>query len=241
MRKLKASKQYLAALAFAAVIGAGTNAQAAVTVYAEGAYSATDLVVNIYADITVDPLVSNGVKIKFDQTKLTVPVGGAQKNETVWYFGDGSVKYPYMNPEVNNSTGQVIFIGGKLDTANPTAGVIGNRVPLGKVKFNRIGSGVVPKNGETYFGVTLENGKGGDYVNYATNTGVSKDSTVNYLTKGVVVRARGDANLDGIFTSLDLTKIKLIISNGPDDSVFADCNGDGIITSLDLTCVKKKI
>jgi hypothetical protein len=91
-----------------------------VDVYAEGAYTETDLVIYLYADITPD-ILSYGVKLTYDTSELTLT--GAEKNEAAWFFGDGTPtgNYDYMPPETA-TLGEVIIIGGKLDTAAPTGG-----------------------------------------------------------------------------------------------------------------------
>ena len=45
-------------------------------------------------------------------------------------------KKPYMDPDTSTS-GEIIFIGGKLDEGAPTAGVVGTRILLGKVTLTR--------------------------------------------------------------------------------------------------------
>ena len=74
----------------------GSVLGADVDVYAEGAYSETDFVLYIYADITPD-ILSYGVKVSFDTSELTLT--SAEKNEDVWFLGDGSTNYAYMEPE----------------------------------------------------------------------------------------------------------------------------------------------
>ena len=140
-RKEKGLILGLAALMCCALIPATSNA-ANVDVYAEGAYTATDLVVYIYADINAGPILSFGVKVNYP---ATLTYSSAAKNENVWFFGDGTTNHAYMNPEDNGSA--VVIIGGKLDTAAPTPGVTGTRVLLGTVTFTH--SGVTNFSGVT--------------------------------------------------------------------------------------------
>lgn len=217
------------------VSASALKASAAVTVYAEGAYTENDLVVYVYADIDTEALCSAGVKLFFNNTYLVL--NRAEKNEDVWSMGDGLSNHPYMNPE--NVGDSVIFICGKLDTNAPTAGVLGDRVLLGTVSFTRNDGGPTPvADPESYFGITLALGRGGSYVNFATSSGTPMDGSVDFTTKGVIVRERGDANLDGIITNLDIFAVK-DAKSGP-YNVIADCNADEVISNLDIFCVKDK-
>lgn len=111
------------------------TALADVNVFAEGAYTASELVVYIYADTTVNTasvLRSAGVKLTYDDSLLTVVA--AEKNEDVWSLGNES----YMEPDTETA-GEAVIILGKLDTEAPTEGVSGNRVLLGKVSFTHTG------------------------------------------------------------------------------------------------------
>jgi len=205
-------------------------ALAQVSVYAEGAYTGTDLVVNIYADITGNPLCSYGVTLSYDADRITVAT--ATKNEDVWYFGTTSAKQPYMNPDTSTSE-QIIFIGGKLDTDDPTEGVIGSRVLLGTATFNR-------KAGQdTVFGIGLSIGKTHPpFDNFVTTSKVVLDGSVTYGSAAIF--ERGDANGDGSINSTDYVAIRnLLTSTSP--PVYADCNGDGLVNSTDYVCVRNKL
>jgi hypothetical protein len=206
-----------------------------VDVVAEGAYTATTLDVYLYATINSDDLCSYGVKLSYDTSKLTV--GTATKNDAVWYFGTAADKKAYMNPDTSTA-GQVIFIGGKLDTGNTHAGVTGTRVLLGQVSFTRKDSTMgLGTTAESYFGITAAAGKASPYDNFVTTAGVVKDSVVTYTPK---VRERGDANGNGSITSADInaTKSYIGVENAPP---WADCNGNGSVASSDINCVKGKI
>ena len=207
----------------------------ALDVYAEGAYTDSDLVVYIYADIDTN-VVSFGVKLSYDNTKLAVT--SAQKNEAVWYMGDGNNNYAYADPEVGTSG--VVIIGGKLDINDPTAGVVGNRVLLGTVTFSRKDANDPysdPSGPESYFGIGIELGKPDPYVNFASTAGDPMDSSVGFSAK---IRQRGDANGDGMFTNLDFFAVKNMMDNNQ-YSVIADCNRDHVLTNLDFFCIKDKI
>jgi hypothetical protein len=203
----------------------GSVLAADVDVYAEGAYTDTDLVIYLYADINVGPILSFGVRVNYP-TGLTY--SDFTKNDGVWYFGDGGADYPYMDPE-DDGTG-VVFIGGKLDTNTPTAGVNGTRVLLGTLTFTH--SGVTD-----FSGVTMDLGRGGDYANFVDTVGNVKDGAG--VSFAMTIRERGDANIDGFLTSADMFAIRSKLG-GPYE-VWADCNGDNFLTSADMFCVRNKL
>jgi hypothetical protein len=207
-----------------------------VDVIVEGAYNATALDVYLYATINADNLCSYGVKITYDKTKLNTPT--ATKNVSVWYFGSASPGNTYMDPAVDTTAGTITFIGGKLDTGTPTAGVTGTRVLLGKVSFTRPESSVgLGTSAESYFGITAALGKASPYDNFVTTGGVKKDSLTGFSVK---VRERGDANGDGLINSTDYVAIRNLIgaTNPPP---YSDCNGDGSVNSSDYVCVRNKL
>ena len=221
-----------------------------VDVYAEGAYTngdTGDLAVYIYSDINADDLCSYGVKLTYDTDKLENPF--AEKNEAVWYMGDGTEdgNKTYMDPDTNTA-GEIIFIGGKLDEASPTDGVVGTRVLLGKVTFSRTDTtkyddpGVNP---ETYFDIGLEIGRTAPYDNFVTTGGVVKDGSgvsFNHPTYGVPVKIaeRGDANASGSINSTDYVAVRNYIGT-ENPPPYADCNGNGEVNSTDYVCIRNKI
>ena len=200
-----------------------------VSVYAEGAYSDTELVLYIYADITEsEPILSFGVRVEYPST---LEYSAATKNTAAWYFGAGTSEYSYMDPE-NDETG-VVIIGGKLNTNNPTEGVGGDRVLLGTVTFTH--------DGVTDFSevsVTYGRGDGtGDYKNFVDVDGDVVDGSVSFSAK---IRERGDANGDNDISSADMFTIRSKMES-QEYSVWADCNGDSDISSADLFCVRNKM
>lgn len=219
----------IAALIFCALIPA-TSFGADVDVYAEGAYTDTDLVLYIYADIT-QPILSFGVKVNYPEN---LTYSSATKNEDVWYFGDGSTNHPYMDPEVEDSG--VVIIGGKLDTGAPTAGVTGTRVLLGTVTFTH--SGITD-----FSGVTLTYGRGdgtGDYKNFVATDGTVKDGTADGVGFAVEIHERGDANGDGSIDIRDLRILRSEIGN-TDLPPWINCNGDESVDVRDVRCLRSKI
>jgi hypothetical protein len=230
----------IAGILSSAVIAASsiTAMAADVDVYAEGAYTDTDLVVYIYADISSAPLVSAGVKLTYDNSKLTL--ASAQKNDTDWYFGTSALKYPYQDPQ--NTGSSVVFICGKIDESAPTAGVTGTRKLIGKATFTRTESAAPGTSPETYFGAVLELGvtrtDGGEFANFVTTgEAVLDDGGVSYAVK---ILERGDATEDGMIDSRDITALKKNIGK-TDLPVWFDCSGDGVVDSRDITCLKKII
>ncbi|MBI5557014.1 MAG: hypothetical protein HY885_05205 [Deltaproteobacteria bacterium] len=236
----KKVKYSLAGILSSAVIAASslTALAADVDAYAEGAYTDTDLVVYIYADINAAPLVSAGVQLSYDNSKLTL--ASAVKNDTDWYFGTPVQKYAYQDPQDTGSA--VVFLCGKIDETTPTAGVTGARKLIGKATFTRNESAAPGATPETYFGSALGLGvtrtDGGEFANFVTNAEVVLDNGgVSYAVK---IRKRGDANADGLINVQDVLKVKSYIgtTNFP---VYADCNNSGDINVQDVLCVKSKM
>lgn len=215
-------------------------ALAQVNVYAEGAYTATNLDVYIYADIAeANPLCSYGVTLNYTPGKFT-SLPTATKNDAVWYFGTTSDKKPYMDPDTSTS-GKIIFIGGKLDTSNPptstTAGVKGTRVLLGKAAFTRAAGQ------DTDFGITLDLGKTHPpFDNFVTSVSPTTvlDETANLTFSSVTIRERGDANGDGTIDIVDTRVVRQIFLGSSTWVVFADCDGDGTIDITDTRCIRNK-
>lgn len=220
--------------AFCAVLLSATGASAAdVDVYAEGAYTADTVDVYIYADINSVNLKSFGVKLTYDPSVLAIV--SATKNEGEWYMGDGVTNHPYKAPETTTA-GEVVIIGGLLDTTAPLTGVSGARKLLGKINFSRLNTGMD-------FGIGLTLGKAGTYANFVTTDAIKLDETgvcfpgMSGCAKGNAIYARGDANGDGYITNTDMFAVKSIKATG-DYIVFADCNADGFITNTDMFCIK---
>jgi len=195
-----------------------------VSVYAEGAYTDSDLKLYIYADITEGPILSFGVKVTYPST---LTYDGATKNESVWYFGNESSKQTYMDPEDDGSN--VVIIGGKLDDSNPTAGVEGTRVLLGTVTFTH-------ESGVTDFSsvsVTYGRGTGAEsdsYKNFVDVDGGVLDGAIEFKT---TIKKRGDADADGYLTNSDLFEIRKLMQNNV-YRVYADGDNDGYITNSDF-------
>jgi hypothetical protein len=231
----------IAGILSATVLAAsGFTAMAAdVDVYAEGAYTATDLVVYIYADINADPLVSAGVQLAYDNSKLTL--ASAQKNDTDWYFGTSEVKYPYQDPQDTGSA--VVFLCGKIDENAPTAGVTGTRKLIGTVKFTRADGTAPGSSPVSYFGTAVSLGivrpPPEEFANFVTTGETVLDNLADGVSYSAKILQRGDVNGDGIVSGADSTAAKYYIVNGVDIlHPWMDCNADGLITGADRTCIK---
>ena len=208
------------------------NLFADVDVYTECAYTESDLAVLIYADINSPTLLrSAGVKLTYDPLELTVD--SAEKGP-LWLLGSE----PYMDPDTSTA-GEVIIILGRLDTAAPTEGVSGERVLLGTVRFNRIGSTMSfsPTLGLDYG----KRGPAGDFKNFVdTDDPANVLDDVSVTFGSITVCERGDANADGDINALDFGAIRSIFLGGIGYVVCADCNADGNINALDFGCVRSK-
>ncbi len=232
MKKSSRSLLIIGLLVFVASALIPVNSFADVDVYGEGAYTESDLVVYIYADInSPTELRSAGVKLTYETAALTVDT--TEKNESDWFLGSES----YMDPDTSTA-GEVVIILGKLDTGDATAGVSGDRVLLGKVRFNRTGSSIP-------FSPTLDLalGKVDPYANFVDTAeptaNVLDDTGVNFGL--ITVKERGDANGDGTITGADRGAVKYFMVNGGVAYPWMDCNDDGTITGADRGCIKYKM
>ncbi|MFH1146769.1 MAG: dockerin type I repeat-containing protein [Pseudomonadota bacterium] len=216
-------------LLFATGIPVAWGLEPDVEVYGEGACTENNIDVYLYADINTSNLLSFGIKLTYDAGALTV--AGAEKNAQVWYMGGVSTKYQYRDPDLS-IPGEVLIVGGKIDTADPLAGVSGQRILLGKISFARKDAQPVPSLGIGY-------GRGGSYDNFVKANGSVLDwESVSFGT--VTVRERGDANGDGVINVNDIRQLKRIIGQS-DLPCWVDCNGDGAVNVNDIRCLQRKI
>jgi dockerin type I repeat protein len=229
LKKSSRSLLIIGLLVFVASALIPVNSFADVDVYGEGAYTESDLVVYIYADInSPTELRSAGVKLTYETAALTVDT--AEKNESDWFLGSES----YMDPDTSTA-GEVVIILGKLDTGDATAGVSGDRVLLGKVRFNRTGSSIP-------FSPTLDLalGKVDPYANFVDTAeptaNVLDDTGVNFGT--IIIAKRGDANADGNITMADAMFVKHMFQSGLPYVCYADANSDDGISMADAMLIK---
>jgi len=232
LKKSSRSLLIIGLLVFVASALIPVNSFAAdVDVYAEGAYTESDLVVYIYADINGPNILSAGVKLTYDTSELTVT--SAEKNESVWFLGSES----YMDPDIS-TPGEVVIICGKLDTADPTAGVSGERVLVGEVRFDRTESSMpLSPTLSVDYG---KRGPEGKYINFVATDGTVLDDT-SVAFGSITIRERGDANGDGTITGADRGAVKYFMVNGGVEYPWMDCNDDGSITGADRGCIKYKM
>ena len=214
-----------------AVLAPGVWA-ADVDVYVEGAYTENDLAVYIYADINGPSILSSGVKLTYQTSELTLT--SAEKNEAVWFLGSET----YMDPDTS-TPGEVVLICGKLDETAPLGGVSGDRVLLGKVRFDRTESSM------PFFPMLS--------IGYAHGTGDPSDDFKNFVDVDgnvldgvgvtfdlITIKERGDANADGVVDSRDIRALRRQIGSA-DLPCWCDCNDDEIVDSRDIRCLRKKI
>ena len=225
----------LMAMFFALAVSAPGLWAANADVYVEGAYTENDLAVYIYVDINGPNILSSGVKLTYETSKLVVT--SAEKNKSVWFLGSET----YMDPDTT-TPGVVVLICGKLDEAAPLAGVSGDRVLLGKIRFNRTESSMP-------FSPTLS-------IGYAHGTGLLTDKFKNFVTTngdsldgaGIAfdlittkdIKERGDANADDAVDSRDIRALRRQIGSA-DLPCWCDCNDDEIVDSRDIRCLRNKI
>lgn len=144
-----------------------------------------------------------------------------------------------MNPITSDLASGIIIIGGKLATGAPTAGVIGIRVLLGKVRFTHSGATMPPILGLTY---------GRDpstisYENFVTVNGTIEDNmavTFSHPTFGVPIKIleRGDVNADNNVDLADVSAARFHIKNPGVVRPWMDCNADGKIDLADTSCIR---
>lgn len=215
-----------------------STATAEVSVYAEGAYTDTDLVVYIYADVptTGSPLVSYGIKLTYDVAQVGSPV--VNKNDAVWFFGSSTSPLPTPNAEPDISIpGEVVIVGGKIDELVPTEGVSGPRQLIADVTFARFNTSAPPVIG-------LELGRDGSYVNFVQVNGTLLDENglpnTGLAIGATAVYQRGDANKDSFLNFADMSRIRAMMEDG-EYSIWADCNDDGFINFADMSCVRSNM
>ena len=208
---------------------APVNVSAGVEVFAEGAYTETDLVVHIYAKIDGGSVLrSSGVKLTYPTADLAV--SSAEKNDSIWSI-EGEA---YMAPDTSNA-GEVVIILGTLNVVDPAAGVAGDRILLGKVRFSRTGS-TMPFAPALSLGL----GKAGDFSNFV-DTGTPATVLDGSVSIGsMTVAERGDANADGNINAVDYVAVRNNLGS-TDAPPYVDCNDDGAINAVDYVCVRNKL
>lgn len=185
------------------------------SVYAVGVYDESTVDILLYADIRECSLISFGIKVRYIFSELS-PVS-VEKNENVWYLGTQENKTPYMIPDVSTA-GEVVIIGGKLDTNNPTAGVAGSSVRLGSISFERIS----PDTPE----LSLRFGKEGYFKNFVSSTGLVLDDQVGGV-QFLTVTLNTDEDADGL---MDYDELEVYGT----DQCNSDSDNDGLNDGIEL-------
>jgi len=192
-----------------------------VDVYAEGGYTDTVFVVDIYADIAPDAqggLVSAGVKLSYPVTKLQNP--DARKNDRAWYFGPAGGTFAYCEPDVS-TIGEIVFLTGTFDPNAPLQGVQGERIHLGRVSFDRIAATDLPVQHE----FSLSDGMIAPFVDFATEDGSELDGLVNFSIAPVTARAT--LMLRGVLRVLHVLTAQ--IPDVPVRAAELDLDNDGVV------------
>ena len=166
---------------------AASPADAAVTVSGAATSSGEQITVQILADITSPAIVSYCFKVFYDPASLRVL--SATRNDAVWYFSAGTDRVGYMNPDTSRP-GEVLLVGGKMDAANATQGVVGDDVLLGTILFERLNP-----NAPNF---SMSIGREGQYANFVTIAGATLDAQPGEVKFNNVSPHPGDQDLDGL-------------------------------------------
>ena len=165
-------------------------ASAAVRVYGEASSTGPEISVAVYADITDTAIVSHTFKLFYDAGQLHVL--DAHEDTGVWYLRSGNTSYPYLEPDASHP-GEILFVGAHLDGNNPRAGVSGNRVPLGSVRFARSGAATPT------FNMTI--GRAGQFANFVNTNATVLEAQPGQVALLSVNPDPADQDLDGLVDS----------------------------------------
>lgn len=233
--------------AVAVVRGAlmATDSRAAeINVYAEGAFTTHEteniLDVYIYADIAVERVLSFGIRLMYDPLELQVV--SAEKNiifsessgtppytsnPALWALGDDPIYRNNPAPDYTTQGDAVVIIGGKLDLADPTGGLSGERIFLAKVTFRPADGNTIPP--APALALTYAVGAGDDtYKNF-----VRYDPDANPGEEGIVIDSAD-------FSGVNFLPIN-VISSPYDIAERGDANADGVLSVHDFLCIRSKM
>ncbi len=157
-----------------------------VQVHGEATSTGPTVRVQVFADIGEASIVSHSFRL-FYPSPLTVE--SAVRNDSVWYFHDGSRVLPQAGPDTSRP-GEVLFVGGHLDARSPRAGVTGNQVLLGTVVFRRTGPAT-----PTF---ELSIGRAGQFASFVTTAGAVLEALPGVVNWQGVQADRNDQDLDGL-------------------------------------------
>jgi hypothetical protein len=173
------------------------QANAAVSVYGVATSTGEYVTTEVYADISVQPIVSHSFKVFYDPKLLQVV--SAYHNDEVWYLSDGKNKIPYGAPEMSER-GEVLFVGGRLDAREPLAGVEGRRVLLGTVVFSR-------RDRQTpRFSASI--GRPGQFASFVTTKGEVLEAAQGEVSFGEILATQDDQDLDGLEDAWEIEYFK---------------------------------
>lgn len=248
MRRFRFMKEFISVVVFLALIPMmAFNAMGAgIDIYGEGAYSDAELNVYLYADISQERVLCYGVKLLYNPSELTVsavekditPVPYTS-NTAKWYLGEDTATYRNNPPPDTATPGEVVIIGGKVDPANPTAGIhSGTKIFLGKVTFVPVGA-EMPANPVLTLSLARDVGNYDNFVRLDEGSTIVMDGA-DVSFGDVKIAALGDANADSTVNFQDMLFVKYIAQTGGNNTPYADCNLDGIINFQDMLCIRAK-
>ncbi len=170
----------------AGLIAASPAVDAAVRVHGEAISTGPTVRVQVFADITDASIVSHSFRLFYP---APLSVESAVRNDSVWYFHDGSRVLPQAGPDISRP-GEVLFVGGHMDARSPRAGVTGNQVLLGTVEFRRTGS-ATPS-------FELSIGRAGQFASFVTTAGAVLEALPGVVNWQGVQADPNDQDLDGL-------------------------------------------
>ena len=209
----------------------------AVNVFTECAYkngvdpNFGDVVCQVFVDTdgtSADGLRSVGVRLTYNASDLAST--GGTINTGDWFFGADTSDYPTPNSFDNSIPGIIDIVAGKLNTNDTSAGVIGSRVKVADLTFDRITSNDVDISASSARG-------GGSFVGV-----VDADGSQPVEGYEIKVAERCDTNGNGSLSTTDLTILRAMLrANFADFPVYADCTGDGKLSTVDVTVLRAKL
>lgn len=170
-----------------AAAGQPTTAQASVRVHGEATSSGPTISVQVFADISSPAVISHSFRLFYPASLLQVEA--AVRNSAVWSFTDGSRPVAYAGPDTS-TPGQVLFVGGHFDAANPRGGVLGDRVLLGTVVFRRTTQDTP--------GFDLSIGRTGQFASFVAVDGSILEAVPGAVSIQSVKPNDADQDLDGL-------------------------------------------
>jgi hypothetical protein len=196
------------------LVGPGVSqTSAAVSVYGTASSTGPTISVRVHADITATPILSYGFRVLSDPG--VVQGVDAVRNEAIWFLGSSLNPIPYPPADLSQP-GEALLVGGRMDSANPLQGVLGNNVLLGMVVYGR-----VTTETPTF---ELAPGRPAEFADFVTKYGSVLDDQPGQVT---YVRIRPDPNdmdLDGLLDTWEKDHFgsieKAFYSDDPDNDEY---------------------